>query len=452
MRYATDVLDLLKKAKKGDTVAQKQLGMLWSRADSTLGDGVSWLKKAAETDVDAAYMLGRIYVKRYNDARSALSWYENAAARGHVDAMIDVGAFYLFGFQVERSVSRAIQWYKRAASYDSGVAYHNLGFLCYLDDSLHETALNFFTKAASLGYADSAYMLGIMYLQGKGTEKNAAKALENLMLAVSLGKHYACRPIGDLYFQGAFDNGRQNPVKAIEWYLRGKDFGVLSCMEVLGDCYYHGFGVNVDQSAAHVFYKMAADNGSRDAAFALGTMYIGNGAIRKDLREALKWMLVAEKKGHPKAPHFVQMITDVLCSGTAAAAGGVANGGSVGIKLRSSYSAGAEALIAEQRARAEANKKRNAGIYAAAGAMSGSGSYVDYEMGAVISEDGEVSYVDTDLGIILGADGSVSSHDRESGLTYNWSTGGMMAYNEAFNATLDMNSGEVSYNYNGYTL
>ena len=84
--------------------------------------------------------------------------------------------------------------------------------------------------------------------------------------------------------------------------------------------------------------------------------------------------------------------------------------------------------------------------------MSGNGSYTDYEMGAVISEDGEVSYVNTDLGIILGADGSVSSHDANTGLTYNWSTGGMMAYNEMFKATMDLSSGEVSYNYNGYTI
>ena len=58
--------------------------------------------------------------------------------------------------------------------------------------------------------------------------------------------------------------------------------------------------------------------------------------------------------------------------------------------------------------------------------MSGDGSYTDYDMGAVISADGEVSYVDTDLGIIMGPDGDVSSHDAKSGMTYNWSTGQML--------------------------
>jgi hypothetical protein len=124
----------------------------------------------------------------------------------------------------------------------------------------------------------------------------------------------------------------------------------------------------------------------------------------------------------------------------------------VGIDLRRSFSASAEAVEIEQRARREESRRKNAGIYAAAGAMSGDGSYTDYEMGAVISDDGEVSYVNTDLGIILGADGSVSSHDANTGMTYNWSSGDVLMYNEMFNATVDLSSGDVSYNHNGYTI
>ena len=451
MKNIPNESDCLKKAKQGDISAQKQLGMLLVRSNDTLDDGISWLKQAASSDADAMYLLGRIYLRKHNDVKQAFYWYEKAAQNNHTDAMVDVGAFYIFGYHVERNIGKAIEWYKKAALLNSPVAIHNLGFLCYQDKELHDTAINFFAKAANLGYADSAYMLGIMYLQGLGVEKDAQKARDYLILSNKLGKHYACRPIGDLYFQGAFDNGKQNHDKAIEWYLCGMEHDVLSCIEVLGDCYYHGFGVDVDFDLAYDFYKTAANKGSCEAAFSLGLMYRRGEGVKQDTKEALKWMIIAEKRGHKKASQFVQMLTDILGgNGTAAAA--AANGGSVGIKLRHSYSAGAEAVMAEQRARAEENKKKNASIYAAAGAMSGNGSYTDYEMGAVISDDGEVSYVNTDLGIILGADGSVSSHDANTGLTYNWSTGGMMAYNEMFKATMDLNSGEVSYNYNGYTI
>lgn len=450
MRNIPNVNDYLEKANQGDVSSQKQLGMILVRSDDTLNEGISWLKKAANSDADAMYLLGRIYLRKFEDAKQAFYWYEKAAQNNHINAMVDVGAFYVFGYYVERDVAKAVEWYERAASLNSPLAIHNLGFLLYQKQE-YTQALNFFTKAAALEYADSAYMLGVIYLQGLGVEIDAQKALDNLILADKLGKHYACRPIGDFYFQGAFDNGKQNHDEAIEWYLRGMEHDVLSCIEALAACYWHGLGVDVDLELAYDFYETAANKGSCEAAYVLGLMCGRGEGVKKDIKEALKWMIIAEKKGHPKAPKFVEMMIDTL-GGNGATATVAENGGLVGIKLRRSYSAGAEAVIEEQRVRFEESKKKNASIYAAAGAMSGSGSYTDYEMGAVISNDGEVSYVNTDLGIILGADGSVSSHDANTGWTYNWSTGGTMAYNEMFKATIDFDSGTVSYNHNGYTL
>lgn len=438
-------------ANQGDLLAQKQLGLLLSKDNKTLTEGITWLEKSAETDAEAMYLLGRLYLKKLQNKKKAFFWYESAAQKEHVNAMVDVAAFYLFGYEVERNIGEAIKWYKKAAQLNSPLAYHNLGYLCFQDSELHDTAIGYFKKATELGYAESAYMLGIMFLYGYGTEKEPNTALSYFVSAFELGKEQTCRALGDLFFQGAFDDGKQNIDKAIEWYLCGVDKQVLSCVEVLGDCYYFGFGVNIDYDLAFDFYKTAAEKGSANAAFMLGTMYSSGQSVKKNYREALKWMLIAKNQKHPKADKFVEMLTELVNS-NGAAAGISANGGSVGVKLRSSYSAGAEAVEAEQRAREAENRKRNAGIYAAAGAMSGHGSFTDYEMGAVIGPDGDVSYVDTDLGVILGADGSVSSHDRNTGFTYNYSTGDMMAYDETFNATLDFKSGDISYNFDGFTI
>lgn len=451
MEFKNKVDEYALLANQGDILAQKQLGLLLSKDNTTLNEGVAWLEKAAETDAEAMYLLGRLYLKKLQNKKKAFFWYQSAAQNEHVNAMVDVAAFYLFGYEVERNIDEAVKWYKKAAQLNSPLAYHNLGYLCFQDSELHDTAIDYFKKATELGYAESAYMLGIMFLYGYGTEKNPKEALDYFVSSFDLGKHHTCRALGDLYFQGAFNGGKQNVDKAIEWYLRGVDNQVLPCIEVLGDCYYFGFGIDIDYELAFDFYKTAAEKGSANAAFMLGTMYSSGQSVKKNYREALKWMLVAKNKKHPKAANFVEMLTELINS-NGPAAGISANGGSVGVKLRSSYSAGAEAVEAEQRARYEENKKRNAGIYAAAGAMSGHGSYTDYEMGAVIGSDGDVSYVDTDLGVILGADGSVSSHDSNTGFTYNYSTGDMMAYDETFNATYDFKSGDVSYNFDGFTI
>lgn len=96
-------------------------------------------------------------------------------------------------------------------------------------------------------------------------------------------------------------------------------------------------------------------------------------------------------------------------------------------------------------------KMLSSGIRGAAGAQLGQGSRADYEMGAVIGPDGEISFVDPDMGIIIGHDGSVSSHDSASGLTYNWSSGNTLMYNDTFKATTDLESGEISYNFDRFT-
>ena len=365
--------------------------------------------------------------------------------------MIDVATFHLFGYDKERDLHQAILWYKKAAKLNSPVAHHNLGFLCLQDSDLYEEAIYYFKKATELGYADSAYMLGIVYLQGLGVDKQPDLALMYLEKAYQLGKHYTCRPLGDLYFQGAFNAGQQNHKKALEWYHRGAEHDVLSCIEVLGDCYHFGFGVEINLKLACKYHKEAAEKGSADAAFNLGSMYISGEAGAKSTYEALKWMRLAQKLGQSKADQFVKTLSELVNSNTANAPC-AAYGGSVGVSLRSSYSSSVETVEAQQRLQEAQRRKRNAGLYAAAGAMSGDGSYTDYEMGAVINEDGEVSYVDENLGIILGYDGSVSSHDQASGMTYNWSTGETLAYDESFNATLNFSSGNISYHFDGYTI
>ena len=440
--------ELYARACSGDITAQKQLAMILLRSDNTLESGIGWLKIASERDADAMYILAKLCLNKLDDPRQAVYWYEMAAQRGHCDAMIDIGACYLFGFQVEKSVPTAIGWYERAASCGSAVAHHNLGMLA-LNDKNTTTSLAHFHTAAERGYADAAYMLGVMYIQGIGVEKDPMLALQWLIRSFELGKHYAARPIGDFYFQGAFDGGRQNFDKAVEWYMKGMECGVLSCTEALGDYYFHGFGGEVDIALGCDFYRMAAKGGSADAAFALGSADIEG----KRYRDALKWMQTAESLGSDKAPKFVKMLKDIVggggASSSAASYAGV--GGSVGINLRSSYSGISERVDAENRAKIEEQRRRNESIYAAAGALSGEGSYTDYEMGAVISADGEVSYVNTELGIILGADGSTSSHDAKTGITYNFSTGDTLVYNNTLGVTMDMKDGSYSYTRNGYT-
>lgn len=443
------MIDIIEKANKGDVFAQKQLGLLYARSEDTLKEGIAWLEKAALTDADAMYLLGKIYVTKLNDKEKGFIWIEKAALNNHVDAMIDVGVFYMFGYYVEKDKNKAVEWYKKAAEHKSPVGFHNLGFTYWLDNMQNE-AHDFFLKGAEAGYADSAYMLGVMcYLENDSVE-NKKKALEYFILSYNLGKHYSCRIIGDFYLKNALSNGN-NCIDAVDWYLKGMEHNVESCIEALGDCYYFGFGVDEDFPLAYDFYKTATDKGVARTAYMLGLMCASGEGVKKSYSEALKWMRIAESRNYAEAAKYVEMLErNISNNGPATAT--VGRGGSSGVKIRKSYSQSVEVLNAEQRLQDEERRKKSESIYAAAGAISGSGSFADYEMGAVISPNGEVTYVDVDMGIIMNSNGNVASHDAKSGITYNWSTGDVMMYDEAFGATLEMGTASVKYHHNGYTL
>lgn len=444
------MIDIIEKANKGDVFAQKQLGLLYARSEDTLKEGVEWLEKAALTDVDAMYLLGKLYVTKANNAEQGFYWLEKAAINNHVDAMIDVGAFYMFGYYVKKDKSKAIEWYKKASEHNSAIAFHNLGFTYWLDN-MKDEAHDFFTKSAKLGYADSAYMLGIMsYLKNDGANSKQ-KALEYFVLSYNLGKHYSCRIIGDLYLKTALENGCNDCVDAIDWYLKGMELDVESCIEALGDCYYFGFGVEEDFLLAYDFYKTATDKGSAHSAYMLGLMCASGEVVKKSYREAIKWMQIAEARGDVEAAKYVTMLQNVLYNDGAASVP-ASQGGSIGIKLKKSYSQTVEVFDAEERRQKEEHRKKNDSIYAAAGAISGSGSFADYEIGAVINPSGKVTYVDSEMGIIMNSEGNVASHDANSGITYNWSTGEVLMYDNTFGATMNMRTGSVKYHHNGYTL
>ncbi len=82
----------------------------------------------------------------------------------------------------------------------------------------------------------------------------------------------------------------------------------------------------------------------------------------------------------------------------------------------------------------------------------GSGSFEDYDMGAVIGSDGKPSFIDVDSGIIIGSDGSISAHNYKYGTIYNCKTGNILVYDNRLDATLNLSEGNIKLNLDGFTI
>ena len=57
-----------------------------------------------------------------------------------------------------------------------------------------------------------------------------------------------------------------------------------------------------EDAEAAALYRKAAEQGDADGMFGLATFYVGgDGGLKHDLGEALRWMTAAAEKGHPQA-------------------------------------------------------------------------------------------------------------------------------------------------------
>lgn len=127
----------------------------------------------------------------------------------------------------------------------------------------HKAALREWLPLAEQGYAKVQFNLGMMYLQGLGTD---------------------------------IDTG-----KAIEWLTKAAKSGVANAQFNLGGLYARGVGTDVDPGLAVDWFRQAAEQGHADAAYLLASAYAGGRGITQNDVEAVKWFRKAALFGNPQA-------------------------------------------------------------------------------------------------------------------------------------------------------
>ena len=113
--------DEMKKAEKGDRVAQYNLGNCYYNGEGVTKDQVqaaAWWRKAADQGyADAQSRLGLSYELGYGVAKDqvqAVSWYRKAAEQGHAKAQSYLGICYQFGLGVAKDEIEAYAFYDLA--------------------------------------------------------------------------------------------------------------------------------------------------------------------------------------------------------------------------------------------------------------------------------------------------------------------------------------------------
>lgn len=84
--------------------------------------------------------------------------------------------------------------------------------------------------------------------------------------------------------------------------------GDVKAMEMLGDCYVHGIGVNKDDVMAFKFYMMAAERGSIPGKYMVGMSYLTGEGVQKSISSAESYIRAAADAGFAKAQYILGLM------------------------------------------------------------------------------------------------------------------------------------------------
>ena len=157
-------------------------------------------------------------------------------------------------------------------------------------------------------------MLGILYLNGEGVNKDIDKALELIIHSAEGHCVLAQLYLGKFYFQ------KNDYISSSKWYINASLLGNVIAYKNLAYMYYHGYVCNINTNSLfgktslkeeefsirinkgfNRYIINAAENNDVDAQYLLGSLYKHGNIIDKNAMFAIFWLTKAADNGHTKA-------------------------------------------------------------------------------------------------------------------------------------------------------
>ena len=148
-------------------------------------------------------------------------------------------------------------WILFFSSTESWSADWRLGVSAYKNADYHK-ALRHLVPLAEKGHSPAQFILGLMYLKGKGVARDNYKALSFWKRAAEQNHRSAQYNLGVMYQKGA--GVPKNYEGAVKWFQRAAEAGHAKAQFNLGNLYKHGRGVSRDFERALKWYRLAAEN------------------------------------------------------------------------------------------------------------------------------------------------------------------------------------------------
>lgn len=173
--------------------APTELGRLL--ADLVAAEAVPAAAPASASPAEQSFRQALALHGKPGNEVEAYTLYLGAALDGHAGAQTNLGLLYARGVGVERNLTSALKWSRKAAEQDLVAAQFNLGCL-YSKGAAKDAdlALYWFKKAAESGHAQARNNMGFIYANGVGVASDLVAAYAWLRLAA--GQELADAEVG----------------------------------------------------------------------------------------------------------------------------------------------------------------------------------------------------------------------------------------------------------------
>ncbi|MBR1442683.1 MAG: SEL1-like repeat protein, partial [Firmicutes bacterium] len=319
IKYAWDI--------SGTTSADKQRQAEDLMDLGKVKEAIEIMKPLAETGHPRAkYVLyeiteSKIYLNNYDiyNQVSTENKYKIAkklGSKGDKFAQYLEGICYIDGIGVEKDLSKAKEIHSELAKTGHSFAQYyyadGLRFSRYGKKDTDE-AIKWSRKASEKNNPRALFQLANMYNNGESVEKNANEAINLFIKSGELCNMHSYRSLGMNFYHKYSDHAiKQDYIEAIRWFNKcisegyADDWFVRDSHNYLGECYYHGYGVEQDYSKAVEHYKK-----SNSGLICVGHCYYMGRGVEKSYEKAQEWYEKYIKDESDPSGYSVDRITAI---------------------------------------------------------------------------------------------------------------------------------------------
>jgi len=310
-------------AEKNDAGGQFFMGVLYSKGhgvEKNLETAKTWFQKASDQGLAIAqYRLGLSYYNGLGVTRDqglAIQYFKKSAKQGNTNAQVMLNQIGVADNENQSpaqqdQIKPNTEQLKRAAISGNAEAQLQLAFKYRIGDGVPQNdglSFEWAEKAALQKLPAAQFILGTLYMQGRGVKRDQGKAFLNLRASADQGFTEAGQMIQKLLiYQTPTKSNRSGQINFKQFQKTART-GAAKTQYSIGLIYANGWGVARDYQAAVNWYTRAMDQGFAAAALQLGLIYGRGQGVEKNINRSIDLFKKSALMGNAKAKAILKQI------------------------------------------------------------------------------------------------------------------------------------------------